>query len=535
MKTVTPRDGDIRLLLTSNGIPGTLNNLTDDEASDYEESLPAFTGARYGKPAISKRVSSLCMSLAQSLGHWGFCLLKALSPSFTHHLWMQRPSTTGTAGSVSRDGHRPILFLDGIRGIACLVVFNFHFLYPHTYTIFQNFGAPTPDGQHDFFHQLPYVCLIYRGRAMVVLFFALSGYVLSYRYLSQIRHHAWEGSQKSIASLTLRRFVRLYVPPTTSMFLVMVAAFFGAFEPGRRFQDSDWRHGPAEQHPVQQATLLAQLSDFARMWWDWSNPWTWNPYFSHYDPHTWTIPLEFRSSIALFALLVSRTRLRVFYGFALTLVVALYCLFSARWDVAVFLGGSLVADVHIALSSRHAGVVTLSPTTITGVARKSYQKIPKTLVTRLGLLLGLYLLSFPDEASEVTPGYKTMASWTPSNYGHKYLFWHCIACIILLWCSGLDEIIKRPFETKVAQYLGKISYALYLVHGPLLHSLGFALQPRIWERIGHESTSQWILGLFVGWMLMLGWSIVVADLFWRCIDAALVSFTKQIEQAISIR
>lgn len=208
---------------------------------------------------------------------------------------------------------------DGLRGIACLIVFNFHFLYPYTWTITHGYGAASDDKSLNYAHQLPFLCLLVRGRAMVTLFFVISGYVLSYAFLSaptaQTEAQLGKGFSR-LTSLTLRRWMRLYLPATLSMLLVMLGAFFGAFDAGHEFQEtSAWLTGWSEQHPPRFSSFTRQLKDFAGMWWVWSTPFQWRLFYSEYDPHTWTIPVEFKGSMVLFALLLASAGLKHGYGY----------------------------------------------------------------------------------------------------------------------------------------------------------------------------------------------------------------------------
>lgn len=143
---------------------------------------------------------------------------------------------------------------------------------------------------------------------MVTLFFAISGYVLSYGFLSSVTK---EAHFSRLSSLSLRRWMRLYLPATISMLLVMFAAFFGAFEKGREFQDSSrWLTGLWEQHPPRFENFGKQIKDFVHMWWDWQTPFQWRLFYSEYDPHTWTIPVEFKGSMVLFVLLLASAGLK---------------------------------------------------------------------------------------------------------------------------------------------------------------------------------------------------------------------------------
>ncbi|KAM3417228.1 hypothetical protein BST61_g5487 [Cercospora zeina] len=440
---------------------------------------------------------------------------------------------------------------DGLRGVACLIVFNFHFLYPYTKTITHGFGVshgPNDDAVSMHPHQLPILCLLVRGRAMVTLFFAISGYVLSYSFLSATRTHDAESLRRwtRLSSLTLRRWMRLFLPATISMLIVMFAAFTGAFDAGREFQkSSEWLTGSWEQHPPRRATFDAQFADFEWMWWDWQTPFQWRLYYSWYDPHTWTIPVEFRGSIVLFVLLLGSAGLKQSWRTVVFAFATVFCFASKRWDSAAFTSGALVADLHLWQMSASAMAEMDEKTSLPRWRRGKVsgiftRKIEKHLCTALKTILfvaALWILSFPDDEAWITPGFSWLNYMTPRAYDGRelrpYMFWHAFAASFILWSVQRLHYVQTFFCLPIPQYLGKISYAFYLVHGPLLHGVGFALQPQIFEGLGAaDSITKWVGGLVLGWMTMLTLSIVVAHMFWKVVDVPLVKLAKWVERKL---
>ena len=377
---------------------------------------------------------------------------------------------------------------------------------------------------------------------MVTLFFAISGYVLSYGFLSS--SVTKEAHFSRLSSLSLRRWMRLYLPATISMLFVMFAAFCGAFDRGREFQDSSpWLTGLWEQHPPRFENFGEQIKDFAHMWWDWSTPFQWRLFYSEYDPHTWTIPVEFRGSMVLFVLLLASAGLKQGWRAGLFALVTVYCLASARWDVAAFTGGGLVADIHlwqIPKGVQDEEKAALLPThdkqhVVSGQPLRILLVTLKTLV----LVAALYILSFPDDSAKQTPGFSWLYKITPAMYRkgsapHPYMFWHSVAALFVIWSVQQLRYVNGVFCLSIPQYFGKISYAFYLVHGPLLHSAGFALQPKIFEAVG-DSVTAWIGALVLGWMTMLALSVIVAHLFWKLVDMPLVRLAKWLEGLASRR
>ncbi len=76
------------------------------------------------------------------------------------------------------------------------------------------------------------------------------------------------------------------------------------------------------------------------------------------------------------------------------------------------------------------------------------------------------------------------------------------------------------FNTDWAQYVGKVMFAFYLVHGPILHVGGYWISHLVWEGLGWEGvremgTEAWIFGLGLGWLSCLGLVLWGADVFHR--------------------
>ncbi|KAM3417797.1 18S rRNA aminocarboxypropyltransferase [Cercospora zeina] len=425
-----------------------------------------------------------------------------------------------------RQRHLETAYYDGLRGLACLIVFNFHFLYPYTDTSKRGWGA---DRWNVYIHQWPFICLLVRGRAMVTLFFAVSGYVLSFGFLKAMRDRQADKAFSRMASLAVRRWIRLYLPATITTILVCVAAYWGAFDAGRKFQRTSMLTGTPEEHPPRKMSWKAQWADYCLMWWRWSNPFDWNFYWENYDPHTWTIPAEFRSSMVLFVMLLAGAGLKPRWRLGMITLVTAAALHFARWDVATFTGGALVADIHLSVSHRIDGEAPKLPTTESEPEDEGSDREISTDFKWLIVILALYVLSFPDEKAHSTPGFQTLAYYTPESYWNEYSFWHAIASTIILWSIEQLPAIQRILSSEIPQYLGKISFAFYLCHGPLLHSIGFAMQPKIWKTFGHETLAMWCFGLAVGWTMMLALSLCTAHVFYTFVDMPLVRATRWLE------
>ncbi len=98
---------------------------------------------------------------------------------------------------------------DGLRGIAALTVVVSHFVLAFLPFLLQAFYpnwplGPVPDNLWCRLSQLPFVTIFYNGQFAVMVFFALSGYVLALPYFKnepdKIRRRFWA------------RYLRLNIP-----------------------------------------------------------------------------------------------------------------------------------------------------------------------------------------------------------------------------------------------------------------------------------------------------------------------------------
>ena len=166
-------------------------------------------------------------------------------------------------------------------------------------------------------------------------------------------------------------------------------------------------------------------------------------------------------------------------------------------------------------------------------ARLPYFTTGPSLRTILGHLtwtalfaLSFFLLSAPTYQPESAPFYITLNEYLPQPLSAPTnKFWipslgaiGILSC--LMPCSPSDRVMRYWFNAPWAQYLGKVMFAFYLVHGPVLHVGGYWLPHLVWEGLLGwegipEDTGAYVLGLGLGWMGCLGLVLWGADVFHR--------------------
>lgn len=440
--------------------------------------------------------------------------------------------------------------LDGIRGLACLAVMNYHVLYVYQGFVFYGYGLSKDSLavcgrkqdqglQNNWTHQLPIVRLLYSGTASVSLFFIISGFVLAYKPLMMARQHDYVAVFRTIGSSTFRRGIRLFLPPIIATFLTMVAVWAGLLEHGSTLtKDHSFITEIPEHHPERFPSLSGQLvhwiHDVARL----MGIYSWKEYFPRYDVHLWTISGEFRASMILFLVLTVYVLLRQPHRLVVQLALILYTYCWNRWETVLFLTGMLLADtsqlIHAEAHSGH-GDRPVRPW-----SRPRSQRIGAVAFEGFRLLLlfiSLYLLSAPDLCIRQTPGFMLLGRLVPPFDQKPFRFYPMIGGCMLVALVSHSSPTWLPnhlvLNSAAAQYLGRISYSLYLVHGPVIHSFGYLLFPWMLRLVGRETTLRYCIGFGLAYTLLLVVVVWVADVFWRGVDMKSVRFAAWLEAQIT--
>lgn len=322
------------------------------------------------------------------------------------------------------------LSADGLRGLAAVNVLlchlflaflpgGFAYIYPDT---------TSPDamrGAVDHVIAFQPLSILWNGQFAVCIFFVLSGYVLTKSYLEN-------GDAAVFRLRASRRYLRLGVPILGSVmlaWLVMTLGWSHAGEAGA-LSGSTWLAGFWKQP----ADLLEALRDglYGTILGGWSR----------FNPTLWTMKIELLGSMFVFAyrsLTLPGRAAPLNFVFAVALLA---WFFPHDWPYyTAFLAGS-----HV------------------GEARRTSSK---ALLT--GALLGAVLCGGFD----VSPWYDWTRVLPLADNERKALF-NVLGGVLLLYvvrCGVLDRLL----QSRPAQFMGRISYAFYLVHLPILLSFSAGL------------------------------------------------------------
>lgn len=253
-------------------------------------------------------------------------LLTTYSPHGFLHSALPRFLQIGGLKSKKERQHSTA-WLDALRGYAACVVVKFH--------LYGGFS-------HRPAFRLPIIHAFEAGRGSVEVFFVISGYVLSVRMLKMIRARQSSQLLGSLASGTFRRWLRLYVPTAFATLLAALALQLGWYK-----SDELWRPTLFQQlwHWVNDTIYASDPFHDVTGWWA-------DPVFrTQYLFQMWTIPIEFRGSMALYLFVLASCKLSTRGRMIACWLVIIACY---RWQVvyiSCFLAGLFIADLSISFPS----------------------------------------------------------------------------------------------------------------------------------------------------------------------------------------
>jgi peptidoglycan/LPS O-acetylase OafA/YrhL len=355
--------------------------------------------------------------------------------------------------------------LDGLRGLAAFVVLIHHAMLGgapaliYGYGIVPGISAPARWSFDWWIEQTP-LHIFWAGSEMVMIFFVLSGYVLT---LPAVKR----GGKWLDASYYPRRLVRLYVPVWGALALSALLHLIPThtYVPNGGFWLNGFSAPLSLGDGLKGASILDQgfLEAFTSVIWSMK----------------WEVEFSLILPLVVGLVLFSRTRLWL----ALLLAVGCFVL------------------------------IDLCP------ASQTFSAAPHYLaVFVLGALLAMQISRLPDLAA--TPAWVGMVLLiatvclvtTPYMATGKNVTWQSglptvisiFGAVCAVWLAAEQPFIRGLLTGRRLAWLGTRSFSLYLVHEPIVASLGFAL--------GGKPNP------FVLLACAIPASLLVAEVFWRLVE-----------------
>jgi peptidoglycan/LPS O-acetylase OafA/YrhL len=236
--------------------------------------------------------------------------------------------------------------------------------------------------------------------------------------------------------------------------------------------------------------------------------------------------------LMLFLITIALSKLRSTVRLPLLVAIILLVLRHDRWELTLFCCGMLIAELDlIIIQANKLSSSSFIPQFLSNPSKSSCGN-----ALWIGLsIVSLYLMSQPDDLFDATPGWRYLSTLIPVWFSEKYRFWQTIGSVTFVLSVSRLPLLQKPFNSPLIQYLGKISYALYLMHGPVTHVVGYLVQDVAWNITGYRSRSSYITGFILGAIVNIPLVIWAADVFWRFVDTPSVKFARWVERQLVVQ
>lgn len=317
--------------------------------------------------------------------------------------------------------------LDSLRGLAAVLVVVYH--WTHLW----------PDSAYPrMFHLLLILTplqLLVNGHASVVLFFILSGFVLS---LPQVR-----GRKVEYPTYLVKRICRIYLPYFVALVIAVAACWrFHGLDAYDEWFERTWHHAPAWKMVLQHILLLGDYPSDV------------------YNTAFWSLVQEMRISIV--------------FPVLCWLVLRFRAVGSTILAAALFVGEGF-AERHTALKLADLQTIACTGTFILGILLALYLEQLRSWLskTRRGTYWGIFAACV------------ALYIYTPFVAYHLHFKTIGSDGILAIGGAGIilyslaDKHISRMILGPVVSFLGRVSYSLYLFHGTVLFLCAYLFHDRL--------------------------------------------------------
>jgi len=360
-------------------------------------------------------------------------------------------------------------YLNGLRGICCLIVLFDHsvnILKPDLrYTDMTGFAGIVRK-----LISLSPINIIYSGIGSVCIFFILSGFVLSLKPLET-------NNRDYILSSILKRYPRLVLPIIASMIFMMIV-YFAANLFFNAHEDLNLKQALIE------SIYIAPLTHSA---------------VTNYP--LWTISFELLGSFLLLSVISIFLNLKK--RVILFFIVFSYLFFTSPF-YSLFLAGVILCELKD-------------------------KKIThgKKMGRLLTFIFGIVLITTPymrDRVELYSGFYQYLAIFKNINYEYLYQMLLSVGSIFIFYSIINSKLAIKILNFKTIDFIGKISFPLYLTHASILYILSkFVIYYSL------TVTLSWYILLLA---IFLPISIIVAYFFEKYIDVPSIKLSSYLSKLV---
>ncbi len=385
--------------------------------------------------------------------------------------------------SITNSPAQQMEYLNGLRGLAALVVVLHHFsvgFYPSLYT-----------GVEKKAHILSYpievtisktpLNVIFSGNFAVCIFFVLSGYVLTYKYF-KIK------DREILSSGVVRRYFRLGIPILFSMVLAYIFMKFNFFhnQEAALITKSDWWLATFWTFPPNFYVMLKEALWGVLL----------NKEYSTYNTILWTMNYEFLGSMLAFSLAGLFGNVRKRY-WIYALLAILFFFDKTNYYYSAFVVGVMLGDMD---------------------NQESKPSLFSNKILNLFMLVGgLFLGSYPFELNVEGTIYQNMKLDVLQAPGAQY---HILGAVFIMLALLNSKNLQAFFSKAPFIFLGRISFSLYLIH--LIFICSFSSYIFIY----FESIFKYNTAFALTFALSIPLLMAASWMVYRLVDANAVSASK---------
>lgn len=310
-----------------------------------------------------------------------------------------------------------IEYLDGIKGLACIVIMLGHFFAVYSYA--EDFGIFKSDF-FDFFFHFPFAFFLNAGNRWLFLFFVVSGFLLGMSKPKSLR---------ALSEKFINRFLRLLLPIVgTSLIIVFIGKTVG-FHNADTYAlfTNNWFQYSFYNTPVRWLDVL--IDPFKVLF-------TGNGVLNL--PY-WVIKDMFFSSLLIY-----------FCGYLRTVFSKLEPIIAAAALVVSFF---FLKDIAFAC--------------VCGMLAAWYGERINKLISSKAICAGILLFSLAMPLGMEKLAIRALKTDVFEKPIFIIIYWTAIMLFLPRF-----EFLKKLFSSKAAKFCGKISFGIYSLHWPLLCSLG---------------------------------------------------------------
>ena len=402
------------------------------------------------------------------------------------------------------------LWLDGLRGVAALIVAWFHCTtgaIPIPYRSF--WDAPASENRH--LIQIAPFRVIFAGQAMVDIFFIVSGYSISTGLIRLRNEGSLADFYRKLTSSVVRRMFRLCFPVFVLILISHTLYYIGAY----MLKFSDGMGCPGAEpwgSPVPHVQCMAR-SMFSIVNLQSDQELTLNN-------HLWTIPVEVKGSFQVYLTLLGLSTVSETARFLVIGLLAARSWWNGSPEFLAFFTGLLFAEIDGSPSYQNYNVglphsLTEWKSSKINVSHQTMSRLARFARYYL-FALGVYLICLPAprwKEGATDPTFQAdwffLSVFPPLpwwDWSTNMRTWHTFGAIVVVSCMRAVPRLRVPFETRVAQFLGYISFSLYLLHQTVFRIM--LERCLIWTSILVSGTSYWDAS-FQGrtWVLFVAWAL----------------------------